>query len=163
MFVASMQYVNFIMLSRNSVCGTLLPDVVALEEHQNDRSYVRELTWPTFDSLCKNLARWVVTRGPKMPIKLSKLEGDRLPSDGLLPGTMGCKQTQRAYIYIYIYIYIAYENCYLLLKHNDSFSFSKLTQVNCIRWLWTNSVKAIGTILWSPPQQLLILVTCVWD
>ena len=35
--------------------------MVAPEEHQNDRSYVRELTRPTFGSLCKNFAWWVAT------------------------------------------------------------------------------------------------------
>ena len=48
-----------------STCGTLLPDVMMLEEHQNDHSYtyVRELNGPirTFDSLCRNLAWWAVT------------------------------------------------------------------------------------------------------
>ena len=39
---------------------TLLLDIVAPEEHQNDRSYVRELS--TFDLLCKNLVWWVVTQ-----------------------------------------------------------------------------------------------------
>ena len=43
------------------VCETLLPDVVAPEAHQNDHSYVCELSGPTFDSLCKNLAWWAVT------------------------------------------------------------------------------------------------------
>ena len=44
------------------VCGTLLPDVVAPDTHQNDCSYVRELSGPTFDYLCKNLAWCGVTR-----------------------------------------------------------------------------------------------------
>ena len=33
---------------------TLLPDVVAPDMHQNDCSYVCELSGPTFDYLCKN-------------------------------------------------------------------------------------------------------------
>ena len=47
------------------VCETLMPlllDVMAPEVHRNDHSYVRELSKPTFDSLCKNLAWWAVTR-----------------------------------------------------------------------------------------------------
>ena len=44
------------------VCETLLPDVVAPEAHQNDHSYVHELSGPTFDSLHKN---WAVTRRTK--------------------------------------------------------------------------------------------------
>ena len=37
------------------MCETLLPDVVASEAHQNDCSYVCELSRPTLDSLRKNL------------------------------------------------------------------------------------------------------------
>ena len=33
------------------VCETLLPNVVAPEAHQNDRSYVHELSRPNFGSL----------------------------------------------------------------------------------------------------------------
>ena len=44
------------------MCGTLLLDVVAPDTHQNDCSYVRELSGPTFDYLCKNLAWCAVTR-----------------------------------------------------------------------------------------------------
>ena len=36
----------------------------------NNRSYVRELSGPTFDSLCNNLAWWVVTRRPQKTTKL---------------------------------------------------------------------------------------------
>ena len=43
------------------MCEPLMPDVVAPEAHQNDRSYVRELSGPT-DPLRKNLARCAVTR-----------------------------------------------------------------------------------------------------
>ena len=35
---------------QTGVCETLRPDVVAPEAHQNYRSYVRELSGPTFDS-----------------------------------------------------------------------------------------------------------------
>ena len=48
------------------VCETFLPDVVAPEAHQNDRSYVHELSGPTFDSLHKN---WIVTRRTKKSVK----------------------------------------------------------------------------------------------
>ena len=47
-----------------------------------------------------------------MPIKLSKLEGDRLPSDGLLPGIMGCKQIDSKGLHIYI----AYEKLLLVTE-----------------------------------------------
>ena len=44
------------------VCEPLMPDVVGPEVQQNDRSYIRELSGPTFDPLHKNFARWAVTR-----------------------------------------------------------------------------------------------------
>ena len=31
-----------------------MPDVVAPEAHQNDRSYLSELSGPTFESICTN-------------------------------------------------------------------------------------------------------------
>ena len=49
---------------RTGVCGILLPDVVVSEAHQNDCSYVCDLIWPTFDSLCKNLSWWRLHGGP---------------------------------------------------------------------------------------------------
>ena len=42
------------------VCEALLPDVMVPETHQNDCSYVCELSGPSFNSLHKNLAWWVV-------------------------------------------------------------------------------------------------------
>ena len=36
------------------VFKTLMPDVVVPEAHQNDHSYVCELSGPTFDLLCNN-------------------------------------------------------------------------------------------------------------
>ena len=45
---------------RLGVCKTLMPDVVVPEAHQNDHSYVRELSGPTFDSLCSSLTWWAV-------------------------------------------------------------------------------------------------------
>ena len=44
-----------------------------LKAHQNDRSYVRELSGPTFDTLRKNLAWWAVTRRVSKTTELSKL------------------------------------------------------------------------------------------
>ena len=41
---------------------TLMPDVVAPEAHQNDGSYVHELSGLTYDLLHKKLAWWVVTQ-----------------------------------------------------------------------------------------------------
>ena len=58
------------------MCETLLPDVVASEVHQNDCSYVCELSGPTLDSLRKNFAWWAVTQ------RTSKLGGRRLCGDG---------------------------------------------------------------------------------
>ena len=64
------------------VCKTLMPDVVVPEVHQNDHSYVRELSGPTFDSLCSSLT-WlsvIYTEDlKKNKQKNSKPEGGRLP------------------------------------------------------------------------------------
>ena len=62
--VRRLQYANFVLQVSNAaneatdkcVCETTLPDVMASEAHQNDRSYLCELSGPTFDSLHKNLA-----------------------------------------------------------------------------------------------------------
>ena len=43
------------------MCETLILDVMVPEAHQNDCSYVRELSGLTFDSLRKNLAWWAIT------------------------------------------------------------------------------------------------------
>ena len=40
---------------RTSVCKTLPPDFVVPKAHQSDRSYVCELSGPSFDSLLTNL------------------------------------------------------------------------------------------------------------
>ena len=61
---------------QTGVCGTLLPGVVAPDTHQNDCSYVRELSGPTFDYLYKNLAWCAVTWSTSKKTnntKLSKL------------------------------------------------------------------------------------------
>ena len=47
---------------QTGVCEPLMPDVVAPEAHQYDCSYVREFSGPTFNSLHKNLAWWLVTQ-----------------------------------------------------------------------------------------------------
>ena len=75
-----------------SLTESLMPDVVA-PAHQNDRSYVRELSGPTFNSLCDNSAMvgGRLHEGPQKATKLSKLEGRRLPEDGRLPGTIRYK------------------------------------------------------------------------
>ena len=46
---------------------------VKLEAHQNSCSYVRELSGPTFDSPCKNLA--CIVRGYKEDLKKLKMVG----------------------------------------------------------------------------------------
>ena len=51
------------------MCETLLPDVVTPEVHQNDHSYVHELSGPTFNSLCKNFG---LHGGSQETTKLSK-------------------------------------------------------------------------------------------
>ena len=67
------------------VYETLMPDVMAPEAHQNDRSYVRELSGLTFDSLRKNLSSWSVTR---RTAKKPKLGGGCLLGGGRLLGTI---------------------------------------------------------------------------
>ena len=71
-----------------------MPDVVAPEAHQYDCSYVCEFSGPTFDSLHKDLAWWLVTqRTSKRNIKLSKLGSGHLYGDGCLPGTIQYMKT----------------------------------------------------------------------
>ena len=53
------------------VCEPLMPDVVSPKVHQNNCSYVSSADLPS-DSLCENLAWWVVTRRTLKTIKLSK-------------------------------------------------------------------------------------------
>ena len=48
-----------------SVYETFILDIVAPEVHQNNRSHVFELSRPTFDPLCRNLAWWGVHGGTK--------------------------------------------------------------------------------------------------
>lgn len=57
------------------VCETLLLDVVAPEEHQN------ELSRPTFGSLRKNFARWAITWKTSKKIKIKKLREWALARD----------------------------------------------------------------------------------
>ena len=55
-----------------------MPDVVAPEAHENYRSYVRELRGSALDSLCKNLAWWVVTHRNSINHKTVKIGGTAL-------------------------------------------------------------------------------------
>ena len=50
-------------------------DVAAPEAHQNDSSYVSELSGPTFNPLHKNLAGWAVTRRTSRNHKTVKIGG----------------------------------------------------------------------------------------
>ena len=70
------------------MCEPLMPDVVAPEAHQNDRSYLSELSGPTFDSIRTNFMVGGYMQEPKKPIKLSKLGSGCLRGDGLLPRTI---------------------------------------------------------------------------
>ena len=47
------------------VCETWMPDVVAPEAHQNDHSYLSELSGPTFDSICTNFMVDITCRTQK--------------------------------------------------------------------------------------------------
>ena len=92
--VHRLQYADFVLQVRNianeatnRVCGTLLLDVVAHEMHQNDHSYVRELSGPTFGSLCKNLAWWVVTWKTSRKHKTVKIWGWALFWDNMVTVT----------------------------------------------------------------------------
>ena len=44
------------------MCETLIPDAMAAEEHQNNHTYIRELTRPSFNALCNILASVAVER-----------------------------------------------------------------------------------------------------
>ena len=67
-----------------------MPDVVAPEGHQNDRSYVRELNGPTFNPLRKNFAWWAVTRRTsKKNSKLAKLRVGACTGTGACTGQYG--------------------------------------------------------------------------
>ena len=55
------------------VCRTSPLGVVAPEVHQNDHSYVCAFSGLIFDSLCKNLAWWVVSLKTSKTTTLSKL------------------------------------------------------------------------------------------
>ena len=57
------------------VWETLMPDAVAPEVHQNDCSYVHELSGPTFDSLCNNLASQAVIQRTSKNHKTVKIGG----------------------------------------------------------------------------------------
>ena len=69
-----------------------MPDVVEPEAHQNDRSYIRELNGPTFNSLRNNLSRQAVTRSTSK--KLSKSR----PGYGLLLELHALTQVTCSYV-----------------------------------------------------------------
>ena len=77
--VCHLQYTNFELQVKNAANkatdGCVMPDVVVPEAHQNDRSYVRELSGPTLDLLRKNLAWWVVTWRTSKNHKTVKIGG----------------------------------------------------------------------------------------
>ena len=80
--VRHLQYTNFMLQVRNDatrlgtgVCEALLLDVVASEAHQDDCSYVRELSGPTFSSPYKNLAWWAVSLRTSKNHKTVKIGG----------------------------------------------------------------------------------------
>ena len=58
-----------------------MQDVVVPGAHQNNHSYVHELSGPTFDSLCKNLAWWVITWRTSKNYKPSKMGYGSLARD----------------------------------------------------------------------------------
>ena len=89
-------------------CETLLPDVAAAEAHQNDHSYVRELSRPTFSSLRKNYEWCAVTRRTS---KLSKLGVGACPGMGACPRQYSIQRSWSE------------ESCALLM--NIIFSFKK--------------------------------------
>ena len=60
---------NFILQAKNTankarrgMSETLMSDVMVPEAHHNDHSYVHEVCGLTFNSQCKNLAQWTLTR-----------------------------------------------------------------------------------------------------
>ena len=63
-FSCCLQYTNFVLQGKNianeTMEGVCEPDVVAPKAHQNNCSYVSSADLPS-DSLCKDLAWWVVT------------------------------------------------------------------------------------------------------
>ena len=84
---------NFILQAKNTankaMSETLMSDVMVLEAHHNDHSYVHELCGLTYDSQCKNLAQWTLTRTiSKNQKNYKKLEGGHLLRVGRLPGTI---------------------------------------------------------------------------
>ena len=89
-----MQYTNFVLQGKNTANeameGVCEPDVVVPKEHQNNCSYVSSADLPS-DSVCKDLAWWVVTwrtSKKKRKKKLSKLGVGHLCGYGSLPGTI---------------------------------------------------------------------------
>ena len=68
-----------------------MPEVMAPEAHQNNCSYVRGLSWPTFDSLHKNLGGQLCG-GPQ---KIDKIGGWALAQDNTVG--KGCEGEGKEY------------------------------------------------------------------
>ena len=112
------------------MCGTLLSDVVAPDMHQNDCSYIRELSRPTFDYLCKNLAWYAVTRRTfeKTTPNCQNYEVGNCPGQyGILTHTQ--KYTQKNKL-IYVAIHTCTHTCTDTQKHTHththSYTYSKI-------------------------------------
>ena len=77
---------------RTGVCKTLMPDVVAPEAHQNDRSYVRELSRPTFDFTTQQFSMvGSCTEDLKKRHKTVKIGGWALARDNTVHAQYLCK------------------------------------------------------------------------
>ena len=74
----------------------LMPDVVAPEAHQNDRSYLSELSGPTFGSISTNFMVGGYTEDPKNQQNCQNWAVGACVGMATSPGQYG--------IYIYIYI-----------------------------------------------------------
>ena len=98
-FSRCLQYTNFVLQGKNTANeameGMCEPDVVAPKAHQNNCSYGSSADLPS-DSLCKNLAWWVVTWRTSKNKKLSKLGVGHLCGYGCLPRTIHYLQRKRA-------------------------------------------------------------------
>ena len=73
------------------VCETLLPDIMAPEVYQNDHSYVREFSRPTFSSLCKNFAWCGYTEDLKKPQNCLNLRVGACAGMGTSMGMGACR------------------------------------------------------------------------
>lgn len=76
-------------------CETLLPDVVAPKAHQNDRSYVCELSGLTLAHYARILhGGWLTQRASKKPTKLSNWGVGACAGMGAYPGQYGMPTCQ---------------------------------------------------------------------